>query len=262
MQTYPIKTGYEKLDKFIGGFYPGEVTVIGSRPAVGKSLFLQSIIERTILSSGIPSLFYSIEKPSEMIYGHFVSMMSGIPYSKISHIGDRKLDEEESATVEKLQKQVRDLPIIIHDNEKLNINDLCYESRQTYNSKAIKIIYIDSFDLMNSYENQPYEVQLSTVIRKLKALAMELNIPIVVNGQMHRSTEPKIPVLQDLYDSPVIERVADNILLLHRKPLKDGHYLSPIEVIVGKNSHGDLGSVDLMFNYKSLSFETSFVTPP
>lgn len=97
MHQYPIKTGYEKLDKFIGDFYPGEVTVIGSRPAVGKALFLQSIMERTILSSGTPSLFYSIEKPLEMIYGHFVSLMSGIPYSKIRQGGHQKLDENHAS---------------------------------------------------------------------------------------------------------------------------------------------------------------------
>ena len=265
MQDYPIKTGYDKLDELIGGFYQGEVTVIGSRPAVGKSLFLQSIIERTILSSGTPSLFFSIDKPAEMIYGHFVSLMSGISYSKIRKGGHQKLDEEEAATVEKLQKQVRDLPLIINDNENLNINDLCYESRHAYKTKAIEIIYIDYLSLIkteNEYEKQSYDEQYSTNIRKVKALAQELNIPIVVNCQMYRKASYKEPVLQDLYGSPVIENFVDNILMLHRKPLKEGHYLSPVEVIVGKNSHGDLGSIDMMFNYKSLSFETSFVTPP
>lgn len=217
------------------------------------------------MSSGTLGLFFSIDKSAEMIYGHFVSLMSGISYSKIRQGGHQKLDEEEAATVERLQKQVRDLPLIINDNENLNINDLCYESRHAYKAKAIKIIYIDYLSLLkteNEYEKQTYDVQYSTNIKKLKSLAQELNIPIVVNCQMYRKASYKEPVLQDLYGSPVIESVADSIIILHRKLLKDGHYLSPIEVIVGKNNYGDLDSIDMMFNYKSLCFETSFVTLP
>ena len=261
----PIKTGYEELDEFIGGFYPGEVTVIASRTGVGKSLFLQSIIERTILSLGTPSLFFSIDKPADMIYDYFVSMISGISYLKIRHVGDMKLEEEEVASVEILQKQVRDLPLIINDNRNLTINDICYESRHAYKVKAIKIIYIDYLSLIkteNEYEKQPYYEQYSRNIRKVKALAQELNIPIVVNCLMYRNASYKEPVLQELLGSPVIEQVADNILILHRKPLKEYHWLYPMTLIVGKNGHGDLGSIDMMFSYKSLSFETSFVTPP
>ena len=81
--SYPIKTGLEKLDEITGGFFPGEITFIGSIPSGGKTTFLVSLIKRMIYESGTSVLLYTIGKPKENIYDNLISLLSGISYTKV-----------------------------------------------------------------------------------------------------------------------------------------------------------------------------------
>lgn len=250
----PIISNIEELDSLIGGFFPGEVTVIGSRPATGKSSFLLALIKQITWISGVPGLFFSVEIPSEYIYNRLASSMSGIPTFKIRDA--RLLNEDEKVIVNQLKKQIQSLPLIINDKPDLNIFELCKEARELHKSKGIKIIYIDYLGLIKTdNDNQPIYEQVTFVIRKLKVLARELNIPIIITCQVARSAQGQLPQLQDLRGSGEVEAISDVIMLLHVNTRNSSNSL-PAKLIVAKNHYGKLGTFNMTFLREILTFKS------
>ena len=243
---YPIQTGFEKLDEITGGFFPGELTIIGSRPAIGKSSFLLNLIKNITCGYGIPGLFFSVEMPEEMIYNRLISI-----YTRITHLKDRtrELSSDEENLVESVFKQIKDLPLIINDKRDLNINELCDEARRLQKEKDIKIIYIDYLGLLSTDDDeQPVYEKISYIINKLRLLARELNIPIVIACQLARDAEGNPPELHHLRGSGDVESVPDVILLIHRdRPRSYEIQFQATKLIIAKNPNGPLGEIDFSF---------------
>ena len=256
-EIYPIKTDYEDLDKIIGGFYPGELTIIGSRPATGKSSFLITLIKRITLISCIPGLFFSIEMPAIRIYSRLVALISGISYFIVRGYIDSdfslKRDNDKPDIFVNLLKQVQDFPFIINDKAHININEICAEARKVCKKKRVQIIYIDYFGLITTdNKKDPFTAQASCIIKKLKNLALELNIPIVITCMLSRCAEPSQPQLKD-FECSAIENISDNIILMYEEHSYDTDF-NPIKLIVAKNKHGEIGNIDLMFVKNTLMF--------
>ena len=249
IELKPIKSNFKKLDSLTGGFFPGELTVIGSRPAIGKTSFLYSLIKQITLDSGTLGLLFSPEMPIDSIYMRMTSSIAKIPYFKF-RMG--KLDEYEASCWEKTSRQVKDLPLVINDKPDININELCDEARKLYKKKKVKIIYIDYLGLITTDDDsQPVYEKVSCIIKKLKVLARELNIPIVLLCQVARDMVP--PDLNHLRGSGEIESVADVILLLHRdRQLNEG---CSAQLFIAKNHNGPLGAVDFAFYPEISTFE-------
>ena len=249
-KLHSLQTNFKKLDKITGGFFPGELTVIGARPSVGKTSFLCSLIKQITLDSGSRGLFFSLEMPVETFRIRMVSSMARIPVSKI-RAGE--LNENEEKCCERLVKQIQDLPLDIIDKADLNINELCAVARKLCKKKDIKIIYIDYLGLITTDDgNQPIYDQVACIIKKLKVLARELNIPIVILSQVAHDSAGNPPVLNQIRGSGEIEAVSDVVLLLHRDASKQSN---SAKLFVAKNHNGTLGSVDFAFYPEIVTFE-------
>ena len=252
--SYPIKTGLEKLDEITGGFFPGEITFIGSIPSGGKTTFLVSLIKRMIYESGTSVLLYTTGKPKENIYDNLISLLSGISYTKVRnsrlHFNQNHWlpDKNETLIVEKLTKQVWDLPLIINDTEELNINQLCEEARKLCNEEDVKVIFVDNLYLLcNEQENQSLEEAYFEIIEKIKKLAQELNVPIVITGHISCMARHETPNLQHIYHIREIDKFSDVMILLNSARIKEEYESYPVKAIVAKNTHGDTGTINCLY---------------
>lgn len=254
---YPIQTGFEKLDEITGGLFPGELTIIGSRPAIGKSSFLLNLIKNITGGYGIPGLFFSVDMPVDVIYNRMISLITRFIYLKVRK---QELTSEENNIVEAVFKQIKDFPLIINDKPDLNINELCDEACRLFKEKDIKIIYIDYLGLLKAYDDTlPIFEQISYIINKLRILARELNIPIVITCQVARDADGNPPNLSLLRGSGDLEAVSDVVLFIHRERAKDGIQFPPAKLIIAKNHNGALGEIDLSFELGTGLFEENLL---
>lgn len=263
-KQYPIKTNFEDLDIIIGGLFPGELMVIGSRPAIGKTSFLVTLIKKITFGSFYKGLLFSLELSSEFFRERLASSFSGISINKIraTRMGNKTrpgLSKDESKIYKKVLSGVYDLPLIIDDTENKKIDDICDSAREIFfREKGIDIIYIDYLGLIstNNYKASLTDV-VAEIVTKLKQLARELNIPIVTTCQASRSAEPVPPRPSDLTGrSGIMIDNADVIILLDRKrPKTDFYSYQDVTLYIAKNSFGETGEVKLEYNAATLSYE-------
>lgn len=245
----PIKSNYKKLDSLIEGFVPGEVTVIGARPSVGKTAFLLSLIKNITVDSYIPGLFFSLELPIQMIHIQMVFSMTKISFLKYRN---DELNENEAKRWTKARNQIQDSPLIINDKSTLNINEICDEARKQYMKNAFKIMYIDYLGLIASNNDKlPVYEQITCNLKTLKALALELNVPIIITYQLARELTKNPPEFSHTLGSGDVKSIADVILLLHRN-LENR---CSTKLYVDKNHNGRLGTVDFDFYQDFVSFD-------
>ena len=238
-----LKTNFDKLDEIIGGFLPGEITVIGSRPAIGKTSFISSLIQRMIPTTGNSSLFFSLEMPAAYFCNRLVSTMLKIDYMKFVQ---ENLSDNEKMLVNKQLHEIRDWPLYIKDNPNQTIDDICKISRKYVRRQKVKIIFIDYLGLIAPKdETMPVYENISQIMHKLKILARELNVAIVVACQVSRCASPSDPELSDLSGSGAIEDIADVIVFISRE---NRQYPEQAKLIVAKNHHGDLGEIYCRFS--------------
>ena len=251
IELKPIKSNFKKLDSLTGGFFPGEVTVVGARPTIGKTAFIGSLIKNIIREPGNNCLFFSIEMAAEVFCSRLAASMLRIPFLKIR---DSQLNEKEKESVQKQLKEIKDFPLYIEDNPDQNIVDLCKQARKLVREKDIKIIFIDYLGLIHTPDDcAPVFEQTSYIIKKLKILARELNIPIVLTCQVSRSGYPSTPPdLSQLRGTGDIENVSDVIIFIDRETSKE---ICATKLIVAKNHNGKLGTAELSFIPDFVLFE-------
>ena len=251
IELKPIKSNFKNLDSLTGGFFPGEVTVVGARPTIGKTAFIGSLIKNIIREPGNNCLFFSIEMAAETFRKRLATSMLRIPFSKIR---DSKLNQTEEESLKKQLKEINDFPLYIVDKPDQNIMDLCKQAKKIVREKDIKIIFIDYLGLIHTpVDCAPVFEQASLIIKKLKILARELNIPIVLTCQVARSGYPSTPPdLMQLRGTGDIEGVADVIILIDRETSKE---ICATKLIVAKNHNGKLGTAELSFIPDFVLFE-------
>ena len=252
-----IQSGFPELDKVTFGWKNGELIVIGARPAMGKTAFGISMIRNIAILNRIPVAFFSLEMSSLQFMNRFLSNVSSVElnraelYSKQEH---RFLDDAE--------KNIEDAPVFLDDTPSLSVHELRTRASRLVREHQIKLIIVDYLQLMNASGLifDSHKEEIGVITRSLKALAKELNIPIIAFSQLNRSVENregiegKRPQLSDLRDSGSIEQDADMICFIHRpeyyKIFQDdkGNDLHGMaEIIVAKNRDGKTGDARLKF---------------
>jgi replicative DNA helicase len=256
-----IATGFEKLDKVTSGWQPSDLVIIAARPGMGKTAFVLSMARNIAIDFGHPVALFSLEMSSVQLITRLISSETGLSSEKLR---TGKLEKHEW---EQLSVKVKDLekaPLYIDDTPSLSIFDLRAKARRLASQHGIKLIIVDYLQLMTAGGNGKgggnREQEISTISRNLKALAKELEVPVIALSQLSRAVETrgssKRPLLSDLRESGAIEQDADIVSFIYRPEYYkieewDDDEQSPTEgqaeFIIAKHRNGSLESIRLKF---------------
>ena len=255
-----IPSGFDKLDKLTSGWQPSDLVIVAARPGMGKTALTLSMARNMAVGQDIPVAFFSLEMSSVQLITRLISSETGLSSEKLR---TGRLEKHEW---EQLNVKVKDLekaPLFIDDTPSLSIFDLRAKARRLSSQHGIKLIIIDYLQLMTaggSGKNGNREQEISTISRNLKALAKELNVPVIALSQLSRAVETrggsKRPLLSDLRESGAIEQDADIVSFIYRPEYYkidewDDEERSPTEgqgeFIVAKHRNGGLDNIRLKF---------------
>lgn len=240
-----IPSGFAQLDTMTSGFQNSELIIIGARPSIGKTALALSMMQHIALEEKIPCGFFSLEMPYTSIGMRILSQEARVNMSRIRS-GMLKLED-----VKKIQEAAGrwfDSPLYTIDTPNMRLLDLRAMARRMVVNHGVKIIFIDYIGLITTENSQaPVYEQISEVSKSLKALARELEIPIVVLCQVARDAEGQEPNLAQLRGSGSIEQDADVVMFLHRDRLKEETPIQEAKIILSKQRNGPTGDVKIMF---------------
>lgn len=245
-----ITTGFRDLDRYLSGLQNSDFILLAARPSVGKTA-LGINIAVNAAKAGKKVGVFSLEMSKRQITQRIVSMISMV---NLSDIIAGKLEEEEWNQLLNKMEDIKNLDIFIDDTASISLTELRAKAKRKKQEEGLDLIMIDYLQLMTTdssrVENRQQEI--STISRGLKALAKELNIPILSLSQLSRKTEErsdKKPMLSDLRESGAIEQDADVVMMLYREDYydQDSELQNNLEVIIGKHRNGPTGSVNLYF---------------
>lgn len=256
MDESPIKTGFTDLDEIIGGLYPGELMVIGSRPAICKTSFLATLIKKITWETGSKGLLFCLNKYIEQFHEYLVSQITGISKDRVRNVR-WKLNKDELEFCKIVLADISDLPLTIYstldinpDDSYIKIDELCKIARELIHKKSAKIIYLDDIEFVKATNEASGDVY-----SKLKDLAKELSVPIVITNQVSRRAEPKLPNLSDLNCFKSLEYF-DVVLLLDRKRRYDETSRYQFASInVAKNNYGNTREIKFLYSPTTLCYD-------
>lgn len=236
---YP--TGWSELDgKLNGGWRPGQLTVIGARPAVGKSVIAACA---AVAAANYGVGFFSLEMSELEVVARMAAAAQGI---ELSHLNGGHLAEKDWERLGRLIKRSRDWKVYIEDKSRITMAQIRATVRTWTRRGSVPLIIIDYSQLVTPADRgETRERQVSRILEDCKHLAKEFNTHVVALAQVNRGSthrEDKRPTMSDLRESGGIEAHADNIILLHRD---DTELEGEIELIIAKNRHGQTGVIRL-----------------
>lgn len=255
-----IPSGFDKLDKLTSGWQPSDLIIVAARPGMGKTALTLSMARNIAVNSGIPVAFFSLEMSSVQLITRLISSETGLSSEKLR---TGKLEKHEWEQLNVKVKTLENAPLFIDDTPSLSIFDLRAKARRLASQHKIKLIIIDYLQLMTAGGSQKggnREQEISTISRNLKALAKELDVPVIALSQLSRAVETrggsKRPILSDLRESGAIEQDADIVSFIYRPEYYkidewDDEERTPTqgqaEFIVAKHRNGGLDNIRLKF---------------
>ncbi len=267
ISTFSVPSGFYELDELLGGFQKSDLIIIAARPSMGKTAFAMSAARNAAIEHQIPIAVFSLEMATIQLATRLISAEARI---NAHNVRTGKFKAEEGAKISRTVHKLSKAPIYIDDTPAISILELRAKARRLKNEKNIGLIIIDYLQLLSaSYNMESREREISTISRSLKALAKELNIPVIALSQLNRQVESrtdKRPMLSDLRESGSIEQDADVVIFLYRPEVygitqfsagdMNGETTEGVaEVIVGKQRNGPIGEVKLRFIKDYARFE-------
>lgn len=255
-----IFTGFLNLDIVCNGFQNGDLIIFAARPSMGKSALLTNILHNISMYLKTPTLLFSLEMPKSQIILRLLSNETDISYSDL-----RRGEVDDWDNIVQSMTRLKYMPFHIIDKRGLPINTIKAEARRLKNEiPDLGVIAVDYVQLVQSsrrYASREQEV--ADVTRNLKALAGELDIPIILCSQINRQHETngdKRPQLSSMRESGELEQTADLIAFLYREDYYDENSENEglCELIVRKNRNGPTGTVMLEFEKETMSFSDAF----
>jgi replicative DNA helicase len=253
-----VPTGFSDLDHRTAGLQPGDLIILAARPAMGKTSLALNIAEYAALRTEKAVAVFSMEMSASQLAFRLISSLGRIDQTRLR---TGQLEDEEWPRVTSAIKLLSTAPIFIDDTPGLSPGELRARARRLKSRHDLGLIVIDYLQLMQvpgTRENRATE--MSEISRSMKALAKELNVPVIALSQLNRQLESrtdKRPVMADLRESGAIEQDADLIVFIYRDEYY--HVDSPdkglAEVIIGKHRNGPTGTVKLTFLGQYTRFE-------
>lgn len=253
-----IPSGFSEFDKLTSGLQPGDLVVVAGRPSMGKTTFAINIAENAAIGAKIPTAVFSLEMPSQQLV---VRLMSSLGRVDMSHLRSGRFPDEDWSRINTAVQLMSEAPIYIDDSASLTPTEIRARARRLKREADLGLIVIDYLQLMQIHgtsENRATEI--SEISRSLKALARELEVPVIALSQLNRSVEQrtdKRPVMSDLRESGAIEQDADVIIFIYREEVykQDTPRKGIADISVAKQRNGPIGDFPLTFVGRFTRFE-------
>ena len=259
-----VPSGFTKLDRLTSGWQKSDLVIIAARPSMGKTAFVLTMARNIAVEHKRPVAFFSLEMASVQLVNRLIVSETELPSDRIRN---GRLEEYEWKQLDYKIKSLVEAPIYIDDTPAISIFELRAKCRRLKVQHQIELVIVDYLQLMSGSGEWrgSREQEVSTISRALKAMAKELDVPVIALSQLNRSVElrtgNKRPQLSDLRESGAIEQDADLVIFIHRPEKYDiyedehGNSLMGIaDIIISKHRNGPIGEVQLKFKDESAKF--------
>jgi replicative DNA helicase len=254
-----VPTGFTDLDRMTSGFQPGDLVILAARPSMGKTALALNIAEYVSIRKNLPVGIFSLEMSKQQLLMRFLCAESMVDAHKVrtGYVGK----DDFRQLIDALGLVAR-APLYIDDSSSLTIMEMRAKSRRLKAEHGLSLIIVDYLQLMSSYGRIENRVQeISQISRGLKALAKELEVPVIALSQLSRAPEQRQgdhrPQLSDLRESGSIEQDADVVMFIYREEVykKEEGNEGKADLIIGKQRNGPIGTVSLAFLKQYTKFE-------
>jgi replicative DNA helicase len=258
-------TGFSDFDEMTSGMQPSDLIIVAGRPSMGKTTFAMNIAEHVAIKEQVPVAVFSMEMPGEQLAMRMISSLGRIDQH---HVRTGKLEDDEWPRITSAMTILSETKLYIDDTPAMSPTEVRARCRRLAreNDGQLGLIVLDYLQLMQSPGAENRVNEISDISRSLKALAKELNVPVIALSQLNRSLEQrpnKRPVMSDLRESGAIEQDADLIVFIYRDEVynKDTSDKGTAEIIIAKQRNGPIGTTRLTFLGQYTRFE-NFIHDP
>ncbi len=267
-----VATGFKDMDQITAGFQASELIIVAGRPSMGKTALVTNIVENAAIGGKLPAVVFSLEMSKEQLVMRMLCSLARIDASRLrtGHLEGNDIEQIKNAA-----GKLDSAPIYIDDTPAISVLELRAKARRLKADKGIGLVIVDYLQLMQGRNTENRQQEISDISRSLKALAKELEVPVVALSQLNRSLEnrtDKRPILADLRESGAIEQDADVIMFVYREAVYcddcrskdrmcDKNHEKDAEIIIGKQRNGPIGTVHLTFLGQYTRFENQAHRP-
>lgn len=255
-----MPSGFADLDRLTSGWQNGDLIIVAARPSMGKTSLALNIAFHAAHRSQVPVAFFSMEMSKAQLVQRLIASEGRIDSDKVR---SGRMEQEEWSTFNEVGELLMQTPIIIDDQSSLTPLEIRARTRRLKSRHSIGMVVVDYLQLAQDPKAKSREQEIGGISRAMKAMAKELNVPVIVLSQLNREVEKrdnKRPILADLRDSGQIEQDADVVLFIYRDEVyrEDSPDKGIAEVRLAKQRNGPLGSIRLTFLKEFMRFENSF----
>lgn len=257
-----VPSGYTGIDRVTLGWQPSDLVIIAARPSMGKTAFVLTMARNMTIDHKVPVAFFSLEMASKQLVKRLMISETGLSADKIK--GGKKLEAYEWKQLNDRLNALSQAPLYIDDTPSLSIYEFRSKARRLVSSAGVKLIIIDYLQLMTGPPELKgmREQEVSAISRSLKAIAKELDVPILALSQLSRAVETrggaKRPQLSDLRESGAIEQDADIVMFIHRADYygitEDPTQIGLTDIIIAKHRNGEVRDVQMKFRSSEVRF--------
>ncbi len=254
-----LSSGFTDFDMQTAGLQPADLVIVAGRPSMGKTTFAMNLAEHAAIKSKQPVAVFSMEMPADSLAMRMLSSLGQIDQHRLR---TGKLNDDDWPRLTSAIALLNEAPLFIDDTPALSVTELRARARRLKRDHGLSLIVIDYIQLMqgSGKANENRTTEVSEISRGLKALAKELDVPVVALSQLNRSLEQrpnKRPIMSDLRESGAIEQDADLIVFIYRDEVynEDSPEKGKAEINIAKQRNGPIGTVALTFQGKYTRFE-------
>jgi replicative DNA helicase len=251
-----VQTGYRDFDQITGGLQRSDLIILAARPGTGKTSFAMSLAYNVAMYYSNTVAVFSLEMGREQLVQRLIAMETQIDTHRL-RLG--QVPDNQLKIVFDAMGRLAQAPIYIEDTPGISIMELRSKARRLQSQHGVSLIIIDYLQLMSGRGKENRVQEVGEISRGLKALARELNVPVIALSQLSRAVEGRqshIPMLSDLRESGSIEQDADIVMFIYRDELynKDSDKKGIAEIHIAKHRNGPVGVVNMRFDPSTTRF--------